>query len=385
MNKRKIMARIALENFKAQAKKLTPKQDRTAGTAKPSPTADVHRFQPPTKGKLTRTHLDHVADMDEDEIETLAVEAKMDLMKMTVTHQTHRLYDLRVRLLDEILDSLNKKRVELGRNPLEWTLSLFLILLKAMQETGVGKSASGYMSAILFFQRAGTFGTWALENEVELRNLIKGLKYNSGDRRHVRARGTFTADMFEHFMEWMEEQRYPISLRAALKLAFLMALRINELVGLKHEDIVIDFDGNMLMDLPNKMHRSKNPTTQSPRVQKPVLDPTAVEIILAARTGKRLGEYLFPPGIWREKMARDAVKAWAAEHAMEFLGDIANVFLDGPHCLRHGGMARVKERVVQILSETLKAELGGCSAGNVEYYGRSNETRSDAARKRIRE
>ena len=66
MNKRKIMARIALENFKAQAKKLTPKQDRTAGTAKPSPTADVNRFQPPTKGKLTRTHLDHVADVDDD-------------------------------------------------------------------------------------------------------------------------------------------------------------------------------------------------------------------------------------------------------------------------------------------------------------------------------
>ena len=119
------------------------------------------------------------------------------------------------------------------------------------------------------------------------------------------------------------------STRAALKLAFLGALRINELVGLKHEDIIIDVEVNMLMDLPNKMHRSKNPTTQPPWVQKPVLDPTAVEIILAARTAKHHGEYLFPPGIWREKMARDAVKAWAAEHAMEFLGDIANVFLDG--------------------------------------------------------
>ncbi len=114
-------------------------------------------------------------------------------------------------------------------------------------------------------------------------------------------------------------------------------------------------------------------------MQKPVLDMVAIDILLAARQEKKMGDFLFPPTDWNEKLARQAVKDWATAHAVVFLegpgGGINNVFMDGPHCLRGGGMTLIQTRVAEAMAVAMKEQLGGCSPANVDYYARENASR----------
>ena len=339
-------------------------------------------MEKPTKGKMTPCQMDHLATLDVDELATMAVEAEARLMEMTVTRQTYHLYDLRVRLLDRIMESLNSARRRAGKAEVQLDRTLFVLLLSTMHDTGLARSCTGYLNAVLFFQRSGIWGSWALQEQEHLHKLCKGAVYDHGDARHRTVRGQMDAPMFENFVEYLLAERKPASMVLAVRICFSLALRVSELVRLKHEQVVIDHEGQMELDLPNKMFRGKNPTAPA-RVRKPVVEWIAVDILLALRRGKKTGEYLFPPGLWNEKSLRDAIKEWAVKHALSFLDSgLDNVFFDGPHVLRHGGMAALQEKVIAAMGEAMKGGLGACSAGNVGFYARSNADHGGAKRQR---
>ena len=339
-------------------------------------------MEKPGKGRMTPSHLDHFATLDVEELATMACEAEARLMAMTVTRQTYHLYDLRVRLLDRIMESLNEARLAGGQTRLEWDRTMFVLLLSTMHDTGLARSCTGYLNAILFFQRSGIWGSWALKEQEHLHRLCKGAVYDYGNARHRTVRGQMDGPMFENFMEWMMETGKPASMILAVRVCFALALRVSELVRLKHEQIVIGTEGDMELDLPNKMFRAKNPST-SPRVRKPVVEWVTVDVLLALRQNKKTGDFLFPPGMWNEKSLRETIKSWAEDHALEFLeSGLDNVFFDGPHVLRHGGMAALQEKVVAAMGEAMKQGLGGCSAGNVKFYAKPNVERGVPKRPR---
>ena len=76
----------------------------------------------------------------------IASEAEARLMEMTVTSQTYHLHDLRVRLLDRIMDSLNSLRSTAGQTPVQWDRTTFILLLQAMHGTGLARSYTGYLN-----------------------------------------------------------------------------------------------------------------------------------------------------------------------------------------------------------------------------------------------
>ena len=330
---------------------------------------------------MSQSHLEHLATMDLDELATMAFEAEVRLMEMTVTRQTHHLYDLRVRLLDQIMETLNAARDVAGQERVQWDRTMFVLLLSAMHDTGLARSCTGYLNAVLFFQRSGIWGSWALQDQEKLHKLCKGAVYDRGDARHRTVRGQMDGPMFENFVEFLLDERKPPSMVLAVKICFKLALRVSELVRLKHEQIVIDAEGNMDIDLPNKMFRARNPTAPA-RVRKPVTDWATVDILLSVRRGKKTGDWLFLPGVWNENSLREVIKAWASTHALEFSENIDNIFFDGPHVLRHGGMAALKEKVLAAMGNAMQAGLGGCSTNNVNFYSRPNGERGTGKRDR---
>ena len=117
---------------------------------------------------MNQNHLEHLATMDLDELATMTVEAEARLMERTVTRQTHHLYDLRVRLLDRIMDTLNAAREAAGQEQVQWDRTMFILLLSAMHESGLARSCTGYLNAVLFFQRSGIWGSWAFQDQEQL-------------------------------------------------------------------------------------------------------------------------------------------------------------------------------------------------------------------------
>ena len=83
----------------------------------------------------------------------MALSAEADLVALTVTEGTRTLYMSRVRLLEEILDDVSRKRVEAGKKAFVWDERIFIIFLKKMADLKMGYSGSGYLNAILFAQK----------------------------------------------------------------------------------------------------------------------------------------------------------------------------------------------------------------------------------------
>lgn len=335
----------------------------------------------PKNGRVKKTALDHLAAQTPGEVEALAATARAALMAATVTERTKEQYEGRVNLLSEVLNSLNEKRVANGLAEVPWSLKIFTIFLHHMLTAGMGVSAPGYLNAILFVQRSGSFGTWALEGQDELRRLVKGAVYDGGARRNKARRAQMTFEMFQSFEEWMMDNEKPPSLILAMRLTFGGALRISECLRLRRKDVQISKEHDVILDLPNKAYKAGN--GKPPRVQKTLTEFMAIDAVLVASEGKGLEDYIFPPSEWNERTARRAVKDWAEVHAFEFLDNgLDNVFIDGVHCLRHGGMALIKDKVVAAMGKAFQGELGACSAQNVDRYAVPNHKRGPKKRSR---
>jgi len=335
----------------------------------------------PKNGRVRKGALDDLATTTSEEVEMRAAAAREKLMAATVTERTKAQYEGRVNLLREVVKSLNEKREKNGLEQIAWSLSLFTIFLHHMLTAGMGVSAPGYLNAVLFVQRSGSFGTWALENQEELRRLTKGAVYDGGNRRFKSRRAQMTLEMFESFEEWLVETKKPPSLVLAMRLTFGGALRISECLRLRGKDIRISLEHDVILELPNKAYKAGS--GKPPKVHKTLTEFMAIDAVLVASEGKSLEDFIFPPTEWNERTARQAVKDWAEIHTFEFLDNgIDNVFIDGVHCLRHGGMALIKKKVIEAMGKAFQGELGACSAQNVDRYAVPNQKRGPKKRSR---
>jgi len=187
--------------------------------------------------------------------------------------------------------------------------------------------------------------------------------------------------MFQSFEDWLVETNKPPSMIMAMRLTFGGALRISECIRLKQEHIIITEEYDVVLDLPNKAFKAGN--GKPPRVQKTLTEFMAIDAVLTTAQGKKHGDFIFPPSDWNERTVRKAVKDWAEVHAVEFLEQgLDNVFIDGVHCLRHGGMAEIKKKVVAAMGRAFQGELGACSAQNVDRYSTPNHQRGPKKRSR---
>jgi len=340
-------------------------------------TRSAHKRQ---RQKVSKEVLGHLAGLTDEKIEACARLAESELMAMTVSEGTYRLYTGRWNILNDILAALNEKRRLKPLPPVRWSTDLFIIFIRQLAELDMGRTAMGYFNACIFMQRAdSTNGDWAIKDAERVHRLLKGASYQKGKSRHIAQRGQIDDAMFDSLLEWLIEGEFNASLIVAFQVMFLCALRISEIVKLKFEQVIVEKDGSVWLDLPNKAF--KKGTNKPPRVRKPVEEPEALALLFTAKAGKKVGDFLFPPTTWNERFARDCIHAWAVCAEVEF-PVLDKVFMDGPHCLRHGGMKRIEERVVQAVHDVLLAEKGACSAQNVRRYARSNRTR---AAKRSRE
>jgi len=331
------------------------------------------------KGKVRHDVLDDISLLSVSHINELARDAESELMAMTVSDGTRRLYTGRWNILQGVLQNLNRLRLAHSMNPVEWSTDLFIIFIRRLTTLDMGRSVAGYLNAVLFMQRSDSTanGNWALKDQEKLHRLAKGASDQSGARRHVTVRGQIDDAMFDSLLEFLIVGGHPVSLVVAMQVAFLCALRISELIRLKHEHVIIESDGSVWLDLPNKAFKKGN--GKPPRVKKPVEEIEAMALLFDSRIGKGFGDFLFPRASWNEKMARDVIKAWANISNVDFpVLDI--VFIDGPHCLRHDGMKRIQDRVVQALQDVLTAERGACSTRNVKHYARENRVRAKRGR-----
>jgi len=333
----------------------------------------------PRKGKVQRDVLNDVSLLSMAQIEEMARGAESELMGMTVSDGTRGLYRGRWNILQDILQELNCMRRANAMDPVEWSTALFILFMRRLAALDMGRSVAGYLNAVLFMQRsdACAYGSWATKDQEKLHRLTKGASYQGGARRHVTVRGQIDDAMFDSLLDFLIGGGHPVSLIIAMQVAFLCALRISEVIRLKHEHIIIEADGSVWLDLPNKAFKKGN--GKPPRVKKPVEEIEAMTLLFDSRIGKGFGDFLFPRSSWNEKMARDTIKAWANKSNVDF-PVLDNVFIDGPHCLRHGGMKRIQDRVVQAMQDVLAAEKGACSARNVQHYARENRVRAKRRR-----
>jgi len=333
----------------------------------------------PQRGRIKQNLLLDLSLLSEYEVTQLARDAESDLMAMTVSESTRRLYTGRVRILDDILKNLNATRNVHGLGPLQWSADIFIIFMQKLTALDMGRTVSGYLNALLFIQRSAPqrHGDWAVKEQERLHRLAKGASYQGGAKRHVTVRGQIDDSMFDSLLEYMVLNGSPVSVIVAMQVAFLCALRISEVIRLKHEHIIIEEDGSVWLDLANKAFKKGN--GKPPRVRKPIEESEAMGLLFDSRVGKKFGEYLFPRSTWNERMARQTIKEWAGRSKIDF-PVLDKVFMDGPHCLRHGGMKRIQDRVVQAMHDVLVSEKGACSARNVQHYARENRKRAKRAR-----
>jgi len=80
--------------------------------------------------------------------------------------------------------------------------------------------------------------------------------------------------MFDSLLEYMVINGSPVSLIVAMQVAFLCALRISEVIRLKHEHIIIEEDGSVWLDLANKAF--KKGSGKPMRVRKPIEESEAM-------------------------------------------------------------------------------------------------------------
>ena len=338
----------------------------------------------PRRGKVSTSHLAHLAVVHRADLGALARQAAKELHEMTVTAGTSALYHGRVGVLEGVLIHLNDRRRANGMPPeemLEWDTELFILFCRRLVEVDMAMTGAGYLNAVIFVQRGGCFGRWALEDHELLRRLIKGGTYQSGRRRLISVRGQMDEAMFDSFIEFLIASGRPPSLVLAMQAAYFMALRISEVIRLLYEHVMYGAEGEgASLDLPNKAYKAGN--GKPPRVQKIIDSPEAMIAIFSAAAGKKMGDFVFPRAEWNEKTARDSVKEWAAKHRIEF-PVLDSVFMDGPHVARHGGMARIMERVKELMEESLLAGIGACSSRNVHRYATSNAERAKRVRNGI--
>jgi hypothetical protein len=267
---------------------------------------------------------------------------------------TYKTYENRISTLRSFIKSKNEP---------DLTLELFAEFLQTLgqRQGNTSKStADVYRCAIAHFQRAHALwtadGVWA--DSWEAKRVVAGYGYNGKARQTTAtARGQITPQMFLQMMQ--HANKHFSRFAVALELGYRVALRPHELLSL----CAGTFDGTHIC-IPDKRSRATN--NRPKMTYKTVVDPQARTIL---QTLEAQGGNYFNFSIVSLRAAFKSI-------ATDLQWGTAVLKFDGPHCLRHGGMAhgdallRLQDRTDEECHQILQV-----SANTHRRYTRPNDKR----------
>lgn len=333
-----------------------------------------------TRIRVSPTVLSNVQILTEGSVQQInefGARCRDKLLAYAVTKDTNRLYASRIKLMQQILQSVNQIRVARDLQPLSWNKNLFFIFINALMELKIaGSTIEGYRSAIVDGQRHGSFpGEWAGEEDVI--RAVKGARYQGGKQKTMRVRGQMDGELFEAFSDWLEEEirggAYDPSLLFFFRLLFDLALRISQLIRIKVEDV-----SNETIEVENKKgYRADSMVSTAARIQV-VPSKEFIELLNEIKKRKKIGDFIFDRNSFDERTAREAVKRWADTHEFSFL-DVDGIVFDGPHTVRHGALAKkqelIRDAILKAAEEVSTKLTVGCTSRNVTRYAIPNNKR----------
>jgi hypothetical protein len=235
----------------------------------------------------------------------------------------------------------------------------YLSTIKAQTHHASKSTAEGYRAAILFHQR--TYGTWTEEgcwaDTWACKKLVAGYGYE-GKTQQRPQRGTLTHQMFADMLNHARTHHRPFA--AALELGYRLALRPHQVIGLQHGD----YDGFTVL-VPDKRSKATNNFPQ--HTFKTVVDENA-HWILTTLTALRPGRFFE----FNEHQLRRVFKSIAARLGWTNLMQK----YDGPHCLRHGGMAHLNNILqTEGVDDNTRNKVLQVSEKTRRHYTKPNEQR----------
>ncbi|CUE71773.1 unnamed protein product [Bodo saltans] len=238
-------------------------------------------------------------------------------IERSITNKTLEQYNGRIIQLQRFLTDNGEEALTTEN------FAAFLETLQARTRNTSRSTAEGYRAAILFHQR--TYGLWTEDgiwaDTWTCKKMIAGYSY--AGKTQGRPRGQVTSEMFQQMIQYARTHHSPYA--PALEIGYRIALHPHQIVQLKKGD----FNGETLL-VPDKRSRSSN--TLPPFTRKAVLDENARWILQSLET-VRTGRYFN----FDERQLRTVFKMIASALGWNTLEQK----YDGPHCLRHGGMAHV--------------------------------------------
>ena len=246
------------------------------------------------------------------------------------------------------------------------TLKLFAAFLLARRDltnlTHGTSTAEGYRSAILHFQLSRALWLspdgccWAADPAAV--KLCRGYRYNYKRDSGKRLRGQIDDNMFPSLLEFIT-LNFP-KLQHPTEIAFGVGIRSHALVALLR--------GSYCPSTRTLTHLSKkaNANNGLPFLEDSfVTDERSHLILTQLELRTPLGSLYFPKHEWSLAQWRTAMK-----QASIALGWPSGLKFDGPHCLRHGAVARLLD---ELGDETPKAI--NLSQTMLRHYSKTNEAR----------
>ena len=227
-----------------------------------------------------------------------------------------------------------------------------------------GKTAEGYLDALIFFQQGSRFGLhwqqvpWA--HNPEIRKTIKLDDFNNKELKTTR--GAVNGEMTEEFISWTSlpgNERFS-NLKHIARVNHYAGLRKGELIAMKVGDEIRFEDGCLKVLLrKDKTANAKNGRSE---LHYKELTEKGRYAIQFAREGKTRGDSLFPVGEASVRLYNEAIKL----AAVELKWPAGGIVYDGLHTGRHG--------FAQDLETHERA--GWKSKSTFRHYARANSERA---------
>lgn len=283
-------------------------------------------------------------------------ETRIQLLNQALSASTQKQYKARISVFhDFITEMINNDNIGYEDATPLGSIDIFAHFLSHMGKslgTYNRSTAEGYRCAILHYQRTWDLPPWAASKTCQ--SLVEGYSFRGKPQERSFIRAQVTLPMHRDMVEYCITQRPQYT--DAIQLAFRVALRPHELMSLKKGSFSED-----TLRIPDKRATSKN--SMPPTTTKKVFDTYALSILSKLESSTAANTPYFSFTIvhlrimWR-KMITDL--------GLDSLP--GPLQLDGPHCLRHGGMA-------YLLSEGISPQDLQVSIPTLRHYTRPNQKR----------
>lgn len=286
-------------------------------------------------------------------------QARVECTQLSLSHKTIRLYNSRVQIFHTFIE-MKRLWLDPGYDdiPDNGNVDIFAHFLEHFAKTEGTRCKStgdGYRSAILHYQRTHNLPLWASTGSC--RSVVDGWHYQGkkADSGLAPVRGQVTRDMHTEMIRysWLHCPEYT----DAFDLAYRCALRPFELMSLCKGSYQ---DGKI--NIPDKRSTARN--GMPPFVLKKVFDTSAKAILSRLEKDslrKEMSYFPFSILQLRTKFRKMIVDLG--------LNNMPGLIFDGPHCLRHGGMA-------YLVSLNISADDLLVTSSTMAHYIRPNHKRA---------